>query len=82
MRLIDADALIETFIKENVPWDGQINRLIINAPTVDPVIRGAWEAETRRYRCTKCMWMSFRASRYCPHCGAFMKDGKDASKDT
>lgn len=37
MRLIDADALINTLNKEKIPFNADINYIILNAPTIDAV---------------------------------------------
>ena len=36
-RYIDADALLETLNKEEIPYDADINYFIMHAPTVDAV---------------------------------------------
>lgn len=37
MRLIDADALINTLNKEKIKFNADINYIILNAPTIDAV---------------------------------------------
>ena len=56
------------------------------APTVDavPVVHGRWEpideAKPRRYRCSRCSFLTWYVTdRYCPMCGAKM-DGGDADE--
>lgn len=44
MRLIDADALINTLNEEKIKFNADINYIILNAPTIDaePIKIGHW----------------------------------------
>lgn len=85
MRLIDADALKESFaLNANIHISKRLTVLgvIAKAPTIEaePVRRGHWEvideAEPRRYGCSVCKVLSFYLYRYCPCCGAKMEEEK------
>lgn len=54
MRLIDADALINTLNEGKIKFNADINYIILNAPTV--------EAE-RVVRCKDCRWFNDRLKR-------------------
>lgn len=90
MRLIDADALLETSIRITGHFDlpgGKVQnfeaisvKAIESAPTIDPVRRGKWEriinayGELEGFMC-ECGCQSASAPNFCPSCGARM-DGE------
>lgn len=89
MRLIDADALEETFRKTyKVDGKGVICAVIDEAPTVEaePVRHGRWEDCTNHEsvdfedKCSVCGYTIFadfsHRLRYCPNCGAKMEEEK------
>lgn len=45
MRMIDADALLETLNKEKIPYNADVNYFIMNAPTAVEIVR-----------CRDCKW--------------------------
>lgn len=90
MRLIDADALKESFGERRldhdfcIPYDEATARDIIDAaPTADPVKHERWvfEPKTAGYKCSGCGFSANRYQRllwdYCPKCGASMWRGGD-----
>ena len=97
MRLIDADALmieLQKCIVENqkihrAVTDDDLETLIRDAPTIEPVRRGKWVPdEADKWRCSVCgignnyayKW-SVRGNelqdKYCPNCGARMDGGTE-----
>ena len=87
MRLIDADALINTLNEEKINFIADINYIILNAPTIDaePTRHGKWidvkGSNGKDYRkCSECLHTQEITGllNYCPVCGARMD--KDASK--
>ena len=80
MRLIDADALIETFDPQHYyDWyTPSILENIDNAPTVDavPVVHAKWIAQNEgltRFMCSHCKSENHEGfETYCPKCGARM----------
>ena len=73
MRLIDADALINSTDKERV-----YKYEIVRAPTVDAVERkrGKWREYSTAdgmNQCSECGVLRFGESNYCPNCGADMR---------
>lgn len=85
MRLIDADALKETFRKEyKVTGHGIIGNIIDEEPTVDavPVRHGKWifnpkdaiEMMFTLPKCSECGAESVDGGNYCPNCGARMDE--------
>ena len=82
MRLIDADALINTLNKEKIEFNADINYFILNAPTIDaePVRHGHWIyfEQDNMFGCSKCArWMPRNNYLYCPWCGARMNEVND-----
>ena len=82
MRLVDADALIKDLKDRKIPFNADINDVIITAPTIDaePVRHGEWvpkitEYGTMVFRCSACQRYSDIHWAYCPHCGTIM-DGE------
>lgn len=80
MRLIDADALIDTLGISDEEID--FKEILLEAPTIDAVsvIHGEWlvEFQTKTetfYRCSKCNVGSFTKFPFCFSCGAKM-DGE------
>ena len=79
MRLIDADALLQSTDEESVhAWE------IALAPTVDAVKHGHWYfkplwkgADAKYCECSFCKKPSWWVSDYCPNCGAKMDEVKD-----
>lgn len=88
MRLIDADALKDSFslnspihISERLTVLGAIAK----APTieVEPICRGQWVEEVGMFMCSKC-WDAWGTENeemikdfnYCPNCGAKMEKRK------
>lgn len=91
MRLIDADALKETFLADSVRFKTEefhisaVETEIASAPTIDavPVVHGQWiefwdEARGKRYGCSICAASAAVPDDYCTHCGAIM-DAPDGS---
>ena len=87
MRLIDADALIKTLNEEKIKFNADVNYFILNAPTIDAelVRYSKWDAvdeDDFHYRCFSCGFNAYGNTmevmdgtfRYCPHCGALMKE--------
>ena len=85
MRLIDADALVETFEKNariaarfgsNAPAFRYLELAfaVNNAPTVDavPVRHGRWARDMGGVWCSVCGEYSEGKYAYCPSCGAKM----------
>lgn len=74
MRLIDADALIDTLgiSDEDIIFEG----ILADAPTIDAVRHGRWMEATREdpcyYVCSICGKMVDIEENYCPNCGAKM----------
>lgn len=92
MRLIDADALIQSLNDKDIPYNADINEAILNAPTVDRK-RGKWigypEAlgwDGALYEtsivcsCCKSVWDILENETqdfdFCPSCGADMRENK------
>ena len=90
MRLIDADALIRSVHDE---WDGclvwdesgastadAMERIIYDAPTIDPVKHGKWVRNnpfTDTLACSECNYeipTEELRTPYCPWCGARMDE--------
>ena len=85
MRLIDADALINTLNKEKIEFNADINYFILNAPTIDaePVRHGHWEfigGYGYQYRCSNCVRCAEHRTNYCPSCGSKMELNEVAEK--
>ena len=89
MRLIDADALMQTYAKfvapsnnsdfENEPtWNDAVS-LLESAPTVDPVKHGHWVyvghglAGESICKCSICGHQTPDDGNYCSYCGAKME---------
>ena len=51
MRLVDADALIKDLKDRKIPFNADINDVIITAPTIDaePVRHGEWVPKITEY---------------------------------
>ena len=89
MRLIDADALMETIqdneyellTKHNSKGNGMftlgIQQAVYEAPTIEPVVRGEWLINSDGYYpyCSECKEepKSGIMTHYCPNCGAKME---------
>ena len=86
MRLINADALIDTLYDHEFASyidKGEVSTVINDEPTVDaePVKHGKWKKIRGAINCSACKsssWsMSFEglvtAFNYCPNCGARME---------
>lgn len=97
MRLIDADALEETFRKTyKVNGKGVICAVIDEAPTVEaePVRHAHWiwkgDEGDSRFMCSECRCMENAPTcmgvpniwEYCPNCGARMEEYELARKRT
>lgn len=86
MRLIDADALINTLNKEKIEFNADINYFILNAPTIDaePVRHGRWQVYeafgVKDMTCSVCGWLyeyyagAEEELNFCSHCGAKMDE--------
>lgn len=78
MRLIDADALINTLNKEKIEFNEDINYFILYAPTIDaePVRHGKWiksEKSDFEWECSECGYgLTDNKLTYCYDCGAKM----------
>ena len=70
MRLIDADALQEEYVR----LSGKELSLIEDAPTVDPVKHGHWMTDMGGCWCSVCNEYSDYSTDYCPNCGAKMDE--------
>ena len=78
MRLIDAYELTKMLYVEgvNVLDFASIEyceKLIINAPTIDPVKHGRWnvQLDARRYcECSECGFRPEYKYNFCPNCGS------------
>ena len=78
MRLIDADALEEEFMKHHPVGDGG---LIAKAPTVEERPKGKWVIDGHHRICTHCNTFTCiedregvtLPDRFCPNCGADMR---------
>lgn len=94
MRLIDADALVDTFAKVLHRHDsgaaemryGFVKKVIDNAPSCfSSQGLGEWiEDDDGFNRCSECGWEwdeSERVTPYCPECGAKMDGGDDYAID-
>lgn len=94
MRLIDADELMNEYqmicssircydCQFNGEWGDkgcQLEAMINNAPTVDPVVRGNWvfnDPLRGDFQCDNCLDRSMICTRYCPSCGALMYEWDD-----
>lgn len=93
MRLIDADALINTLNKEKIEFNEDINYFILYAPTIDaePVRHGKWIEHHKPYTwmgytywsCSECGFECGYEkditirTNYCPDCGAKMDEVKE-----
>lgn len=88
MRLIDADALDDTFIRLNADnWQltwGEHKRMesvLFEMPTIDavPVRHGKWISDAIVTYCSVCKFgkRDERRYAYCPNCGARMDGGDD-----
>lgn len=82
MRLIDADALQEEYVR----LSGKELSLIDDAPTVEPK-HGHWEfkplwqgAEAKYCECSACHHPVWWPTDYCPNCGAKMDEVEDGIK--
>ncbi len=92
MRLIDADALRD--LMEQICWDivemRAVQKTIDEQPTIDPVKRGKWRAESVKhgwnaydgfgrhiYCCSECRNYSQEDFPYCHWCGAQMERGEE-----
>lgn len=88
MRLIDADAMYERFVKNRQGLDGiydatDLPDMLGEMPTVaaDPIINAVWEYYTNdegkaRWRCSHCRKICHKHphdKRRCSVCGAHMK---------
>lgn len=88
MRLIDADALIESVNQVRYFRKIQAKRVIDSMPTVDAVpvrhgkwtpheeVSSEWNTSDTWYRCA-CGYDTQKNTPYCPMCGARMDDGTD-----
>lgn len=90
MRAIDADALSKKLLEElhNRSMQGFgkglmiANSCVINAPTIEPERKkGTWlvhlyEFGKERYECDQCQERCDMGYRYCPNCGADMRQGE------
>lgn len=96
MRLIDADkllfdvsnAFLELLVgKREILKEGDLLKMIYNAPTIDPVKHGRWlrtDAYPHRIYCSSCFMTFIRNDEflclddiphnYCPNCGARMDE--------
>lgn len=67
MRIIDADALINTLNEKKIKFNADVNYFILNAPTIDadePRARGKWLTdlisywtepdEIKQFKCSVC----------------------------
>ena len=84
MELIDVEELIEAHYKaceedKEKTFESWSLRLMLNAPTIDPVKHGRWVGNGTK-RCSVCGVYEDFVSAYCPNCGARM-DGDDNEID-
>ena len=80
MRLIDAIGLCKTLNKAKIPFNADINSIIITAPTVEERKKGKWVTDQTGYypNCSECGYqMDTHTERgyfnFCPNCGADMR---------
>lgn len=93
MRLIDADALDETFSKLNDNgWQltrgdhKRMESVLFEMPAIDaiPVVHGEWKPHNIRlclYSCSNCRCVPRDKTPYCPICGAKMDGGDHNAAD-
>ena len=84
MRLIDADALIDTLYDHEFASyidKGEVSTVINDEPTVDavPVRHGKWITKSTGGEffdcCSECGYVEWDApNKYCPHCGSRMDE--------
>lgn len=91
MRLVDADELKKVDLFNGI-WDKKngnrhfmygietVVEYINSLPTIDPVKRGEWVAQDAghtRFMCSACGSKNYWGyEKYCPNCGAKMRDEK------
>ena len=75
-RLIDANALMEAYLKEQKkPGIYSVAKIIMDAPTVDAVevVHGRWIPHWGNTECSVCGYITYLCgANYCPNCGAKM----------
>ena len=94
VRLVDADALLETICKKCPELDCKpdatdtvsgclIYDVIAIAPTIDaqPVKNGKWVKYPSLYRCSNCGYPKGMPKPYCELCGARMEVDEDGTRD-
>lgn len=77
MRLIDADALQDEYVR----LSGKELSLIEDALTVDPIKHGHWISHGSYFTCSVCGEEQYGVDTgrfYCQNCGAKMDEVKDA----
>lgn len=77
--LISRTALIAEYDRVHVGAPGGARKLMEDAPAVDavPVVYGQWsqrKGDGALYRCSECGEASIRRFKFCPECGADMRE--------
>lgn len=90
MRLIDADALMETINRHCYPVQHDMTSIepgmtrigilqaIQEQPTIEPERKtGKWINSYKRQTCSVCKQRGYRSWSFCPNCGADMRGESD-----
>lgn len=75
-RLIDAEVLKRKLLREWVRNVNEVNRFVDSLPSYSRPerIRGRWIDGYKRQTCSLCKGSGFRSWRFCPYCGADMRE--------
>lgn len=72
--LIDRQAAIDALGDAHFKNYGNAIMVIQSLPSAEPVRHGKWIFNAPWYKCSECGAERLCAERYCPNCGARMRD--------
>ena len=86
--LVDFAKVREMLIKSNLIKQPLIDMMLYELPIADSKLEGEWIKDDNSYStepmvCSRCKKVAlnlgyrFKLSKYCPHCGTKMKNGRD-----